>query len=197
VFAIAFQLYQRGILTVDAVIWLASSLPANFLGGLGTLGGVAIQTTAAMVGGATSAGNAVVGTATGIVGNASKTVAQGINHLNPGVAVLAEGTTQAVAGGLSLVKNGQTAVKENISNLITGEHAITKGNLVPDIAKNAIPMVVNNTSTIAGTAIGATKAAATENATKLASVLVSVNPLHIMSKGSQDSQVCVILLYIP
>jgi X-X-X-Leu-X-X-Gly heptad repeat protein len=197
VFAMAFNLYQRGILTVDIIIWLASSLPANFLGGLGTLGGVAMQTTAVMVGGAASTGNVLVGTATGIVGNTSKTVTQGINHLNPGVAVLAEGTTQAVAGGLSLVTNSQTVVKENISHLITGELAITNGILVPDIAKNAIPSVVNNTSAITGAAIGATNAAVTENATKLANVLDSVSPLHFMPKGSQDSQVCVILFCIP
>jgi phage-related protein len=171
-------------------MWLASSLPASFVGGLGSLGGAAMRTTAAMMGGATSAGNAVVGTTTSIVGNASKTVTQGINHLTPGVSVLAEGTTQAVAGGLSLVKNGQTAVKENISGLVNGEHAIAVGNLVPNIAKNAIPTVVDNTSAITGTAIGVTKAAVTENTTKLANVLDSVNPLRVIPRGSQDSQVC-------
>jgi hypothetical protein len=178
----AFKLYQRGILTVDTIIWLASSLPASFLGGLGSLGGAALKTTAAMVGDPAVVGNVVVGTTTGLVGN----VAEGIHHLNPGVSVLAEGTT--LGGGLSLVKNGQTVVKENISGLITGEHAITVGHLVP----NAIPTVVDNTSAIIGTAIDATKAAVTENATKLANVLESVKPLHINPKGSQVTQVCVI-----
>lgn len=217
-FAIAFKLYQRGTLTMETVLWLASSLPASFLGGLGALGGVAMQTTAFMAGGvasaggalvgtasgiaggAASAGSALVGSATGIAGNASKTVAQGISHLNPGIApsdvthalsggvkkaadqatsittagvqgaaALANGTTNAVAGGLSLVKNG----------LNTGENGIALGSLVPDIAQN--------TSAIAGTAIGATKSAVTENTAKLANVLGSVNPLQARS---QDSQVC-------
>ncbi|KAF8486171.1 hypothetical protein DFH94DRAFT_172047 [Russula ochroleuca] len=225
VFAIAFKLYQRGNLTVDTIIWLASSLPASFLSGFGALGGVAVQTTAVVAGGAASAGTALVGTTTGIVGNASEVAAQGINHLKPsvvvtdvthvlsggariatdqatsitaagvhGVAVLADGTTQAVVGGLSLV-NSPTAVKENISYLVTGEHTITPPHLVPDIAKDAIHTVVDNTSTITGSAVGATKVAVTENVTKLANVLDNVNPLHvnIMSKGSQDSQVRVVL----
>ena len=209
---------------METVIWLASSLPASFLGGLGALGGVAMQTTAFMAGGvasagsalvgttagiaggAASAGSALVGTATGIAGNASKTVAQGMSHLNPvnvatdathalsggakiaadratsittagvkGASALAGGTTQAVAGGLSLVKNG----------LNTGENGIALGNLVPN--------VVQNTSAITGNAVGATKAAVTENAAKVANVLGSVNPLN----RSQDSQVCPILSCIP
>ena len=235
-FAIAFKLYQRGNLTMETVLWLASSLPASFLGGLGALGGVAMQTTAFMAGGvasaggalvgtasniaggaasagsalvgtasgiaggAASAGSAIVGSATGIAGNASKSVVQGISHLNPGIApsdvthalsggakkaadqatsittagvqgaaALANGTTNAVAGGLSLVKNG----------LSTGENGIAFGSLVPDIAQN--------TSAIAGTAVGATKSAVTESTAKLANVLDSVNPLHALS---QDSKVC-------
>ncbi len=215
----AFKLHQRGILTVDTVIWLASSLPANFIGGLGALGGVALQTTATMVGGAATVGNTLVGTATGLVGNTSKTVAEGIGHLKPGVvateithvlsggaklasdqatsitsagshgaAVLAEGTSRAISGSLSLVNNSETAVKENISHLISGEHAISPGH----IAINAVHTLVDNTS--ADTTIGATKAVVTENTTKLAHGLDSVNPLHlhIMSTESQDAQVCVI-----
>lgn len=224
----AFKLYQQGNLTINTIIWLSSSLPANFLGGFGALGGVAMQTTTTVVGGAASVGNALAGTTSGIVGNASKVAAQGINHLKPdvvatdithvlsggtkiaadqatsittagvhGVAVLADGTTQTVVGGLSLVKNSPTAVKENISHLVTGEHAITPAHLVPDIAKDAIHTVVDDTSIIAGTPVGvSTKAAVTENVTNLSNVLVNVNPLHvsIMPKGPQDSQVRVILL---
>ncbi|KAH9986253.1 hypothetical protein BJV77DRAFT_1029951 [Russula vinacea] len=79
-----------------------------------------------------------------------------------GVAVIADGTTQTVVGGLSLVKNSPTAVKENISHLVTGEHAITPAHLVPDIAKDAIHTVVGDTSIITGTPVGAsTKAAVT------------------------------------
>lgn len=212
-------------------MWLASSLPANFLGGFGAHGGVAMQTTTAVVGGAAGVGNAVVGTTSGIVGDVSKVATQGINHLKPDVvatdithvlsggtkivadqatsittvgvhrvAVIAEGSTQAVVGGLSVVKNSPTVVKENISQLVTGEHAITPAIqvLVPDIGNDAIHTVIDNTSTITGTAVtvGATKAAVTENVTKLANVLDNANPLRvsIMPDAPQDSQVRVILL---
>jgi len=211
-FAIAVKLCQRGILTVDTIIWLASSLPTNFLGGLGVLGGAAMQTTAAMAGVAASSSNALVGTATGFVGNASKTVAQGIIHLKPGVVatdithVLSDGSRIAADHATSitsLVKNGETALIEDISHLSSSEHAISPRHLVPDIAKNVVHPVVDNISAI--TAIGATKAAVTENATKLAHALDSVDPLHlhIMStvseskEASAQSQVCVILLYMP
>lgn len=97
VFAIAFKLYQRGNLTVDTIIWLASSLPASFLSGFGALGGVAVQTTAVVAGGAASAGTALVGTTTGIVGNASEVAAQGINHLKPSVVVT--DVTHVLSGG--------------------------------------------------------------------------------------------------
>jgi hypothetical protein len=201
-FAIAVKLCQRGILTVDTIIWLASSLPTNFLGGLGALGGVAMQTTAAMAGVAASSGNVLVGTATGFVGNASKTVAQGINHLEPGVVatdithVLSDGSRIAADHATSitsLVKNGETTVVENISHLISSEHAISPGHLVPDIA---IHTVVDNTSVIIDSAVGAT---VTENTTKLAHALDSANPLHlhIMPSGSQDARVCVIMSCIP
>ncbi|KAH9998809.1 hypothetical protein BJV74DRAFT_823932, partial [Russula compacta] len=208
VFTIAFKLYQRGILTIDTIIWLASSLPADFLGGLGAISGVAMQTTAAFAGGAAAVGNALVGTTAGIVGDATKAVTQGINLLNPGViatditqvlsgeprvagqvtsiaaagvngaAVLAEGARQAVTGGLSLVNNGQTVVAENIAQLVSGERSLSTGPMVPDIAKGAIQAVVGNANAITGTAIGATQAAATENVTRLTNALESVNPLH-------------------
>lgn len=213
-FAVALKLCQRGVLTVDTIIWLASSLPTDFLGGLGALGGVAMRTTAVMAGGAASLGNALGGTATGFVGDASKTIAQGINHLKPGVVaadithVLSDGPriaadhTTSIA---SLVKNGKTTVMEKTSHLISNEHVISSGHLVPDIAKKAAHTVVDNTSAVTNTAIGATKAAVTENTTKVAHVLDSVNPLHlhIISTGSDSSkfkdaqvQVRVILLSI-
>jgi hypothetical protein len=207
-FSIAVKLCQRGILTVDTIIWLASSLPTNFLGGLGTLGGVAMQTTATMAGVAASSGNALVGAATGFVGNASEAVAQGINHLKPGVVaadiahVLSDGSRIAADHAISitsLVKNSETAVIENVSHLISSEHAMSPGYLVPDIAKNAVHTVADNTSAITHSAVGATKAAVTENAAKLAHALDSVNPLHlhIIPEGSQDALVCVILSCIP
>lgn len=176
------------MLTVDTIIWLASSLPSNFLGELGALGGVAMQATAAVAGGAASLGNAFVGTATGLVGNASETVAEGISHLKPGAVatdithLLSDGPRIAADQATSitfLVKNGEAAVIGNASHLISNEHAISPGNLVPDIAKNAVHTVVGNTSAITGSAVGATKAAVTENATKLAHVLDSANPLHL------------------
>jgi len=191
---IAFNLYQRGILSMGTVVWLASSLPGDLLGGLGAIGGAAMQTTAALAGGAAAVGNALVGTTTGIVGDAAKTVTTDIAHVLSGVpnvagqatslataglneaTALAAGATHAVAGGLSIVKDGQTAVAENIAHLVSGEHVIAPGNLVPDIAKGAI---------------GATQAAATESVAKVANVLESMNPLHlnIGPKESQAAQV--------
>jgi len=187
---IAFKLYQRGILTMGTVVWLASSLPGDLLGGLGAIGGAAMQTTAALAGGAAAVGNAVVGTATGIVGNVTKTVTTDITHVLSGVpnvagqatslataglngaTTLTAGATQAVAGGLSIVKDGQTAIAGNIAHLVSGEHVIAPGNLVPN-------------------AIGATQAAATENVAKVANALESLNPLHlnIGPKESQAAQV--------
>jgi len=174
---IAFKLYQRGILSMGTVVWLASSLPGDFLGGLGAIGGAAV-------------GNALVGTTTDIVGGAAKTVTTDIAHVLSGVpnvagqatslataglneaTALAAGATHAVAGGLSIVKDGQTAVAENIAHLVSGEHVIAPGNLVPDIAKGAI---------------GATQAAATESVAKVANVLESMNPLHL-NVGPKESQ---------
>jgi len=175
-----------------------------------------MHATAAISGGAAAAGSALVGTATGIAGNVTSTLTHGIDALNPGAvstdishvlsggvkgaAGLAGGATQAVSGGLSLVKDGQTAVAGNIAQLVSGEHAIATGALVPDIAKSAVQAAVGNGSAIAGAAmkqaanplavIGATQAAAAENVTKVANVLGGVNPLHFSAipKGSQASQ---------
>lgn len=83
-------------------------------------------------------------------------------------AALAAGATHAVAGGLSIVKDGQTAVAENIAHLVSGENTIAPGNLVPGV-------------------IGATQAAATENVAKVANVLESINPLHL-NIGPKESQ---------
>ena len=182
---VAFKLYQRGILSTGTVVWLASSLPGNFLGGLGAIGGAAMQTTAALAGGAAAVGNALVGTTTGIVGGAA-TVTTDIAHVLSGVpnvagqatslataglneaTSLAAGATHAVAGGLSIVKDGQTAVAENLAHLVSGENAIAPVNLVPDV-------------------IGATQAAATESVAKVANVLGSINPLHL-NVGPKESQ---------
>jgi hypothetical protein len=163
-----------------------------------------MQTTAVMVGVAAGSGNALVGTGTSFVGKASETVAQDFNRLKPDVVatdithVLSDGSRIAADHATSitsLVKNGETVVTENISHLISNEHAISPGHLVPDIAKNAIHTVVDNTSATTDSTIGATKAAVTENATKLAQALDSANTLHlpIMPSGSQDARVCVIM----
>jgi hypothetical protein len=180
-FSIAVKLYQQGILTVDTIIWLASSLPTSF-GGLGALGGVAMQTTAAMAGSATSLGNAFVGTATGLVDNTSKTVAEGINHLRPDV--VASDITHVLSRGANLASDQATSITSaglyGASILADGTNHAISGGLSP------------------GLLVPDTKAAMTENATKLANALESVNPLHlhITSTGSQDAQVCVILLRI-
>jgi hypothetical protein len=207
-FKIAFKLHQRGFLTIGTIMWLASSLPTDFLGPLGALGGAAMKTTTAMAGGAAVVGNALVGTAAGLAGDTAKNVTQSIKLLKPGVvptdlahvlpggqgiagratsiatagmngaAGLAGGATQAVAGGLSIVKNGQTAVAENIAHLVSGDHAIAPEPVIPDIAKDAI---------------GATHTAVIEHATKFANALESANPLHanLMSKVSWKPQACV------
>jgi hypothetical protein len=193
-FKIAFKLHQRGLLTIGTVVWLASSLPTDFLGPLGAISGVAMKTTTAMVGGAAVVGNTLVGTAAGLAGDTAKNMTQGIKLLKPGVvptdlthvlsgghgiigqatsittagrsgvAGLAGGATQAVAGSLSIMTNGQTAVTENIAHLVSGDHALAPGPLAPDIAKDAIR---------------ATHTAAVEHATKFANALESVNPLHV------------------
>ena len=174
---------------MGTVVWLASSLPGDFLGGLGAIGGVAMHATAALAGGAAAVGNALVGTAAGIVGEATKTVTTDITHVLSGIpnvagqatslttvglheaTVLAEGTTHAVAGGLSIIKGAETTVAENIAHLVSGEHAIAQGNLVPDIAKGAI----------------GTTQAATESVAKVAHALESINPLHL-NTGPKESQ---------
>ena len=178
---------------METVVWLASSLPGNFLGGLGAIGGAAMQTTAALAGGAAAVGNAFVGTATGIVGGATKTVTTDIAHVLSGVpnvaghatslataglheaTALTAGATQVAAGGLSIVKDGSTAVAENIAHLVSGEHVIAPGNLIPNITKDAV---------------GATQAAAGSVA-KVANALEGINPLHlnIGPKESQAAQV--------
>jgi hypothetical protein len=164
-----------------------------------------MQTTAAMAGGAASLNNALEAT-TGFVGNAATTVAQGISHLKPGVVVtdithvLSDGSrivTDHATSITSLVKNGETAVIENVLHLIPSEPAISSGHLVPDIAVHTI---VDDTSAVTEAVTGATKAAVTENTAKLVHVLDSINPLHphIISTGSTSkdaqAQVCVILL---
>jgi len=200
-FVIAFKLHQRGHLTINTVIWLASSLPGDFLGGLGALGGVATHATAALVGGVATAGNALAGTATHIVGDAANTLSHlshGLHVPAPatsiasfgvnGAASLAGGTTQVVAGGLSLVTDSHTAVAENLAHLVSGEHAIPTGGLFPHVGQGqgAIQGAVGNANAITAAVIGATQGTATENATKLVQAL---DPLHIVSKGSQNSQV--------
>lgn len=175
---IAFKLYQRGILTMETVVWLASSLPGNFLGGLGAMGGAAMQTTAALAGGAAAVGHAFVGTATGIVGGATKTVTTDIHHVLSGVPNVAGEATSLATAGLNeatALTAGATAVAENIAHLVSGEHVIAPGNLIPNITKDAA---------------GATQAAAGSVA-KVANALEGINPLHlnIGSKESQAAQV--------
>lgn len=204
VFTIAFRLYQRGILTTDTIIWLASSLPADFLGGLGAISGVAMQTTAAMAGGAAAVGDVLVGTTAGIVGDATKAVTQGINLLNSGV--IATDITQVLSGELRVAGqvtsiaaagvNGGAVLAESARQAVTGGLSLV--NDVPDIAKDAIQAVAGNTNSINGTTIRATQAAATENVKRITNALENVNPLHInfTPKGSQDSHVCVTILRI-
>ncbi|KAH9177403.1 hypothetical protein EDB89DRAFT_2065005 [Lactarius sanguifluus] len=134
-------------------------LPQSMIGGLGAVGGIAMGGTAVLASGAT----ALVGGATA-----------GAGAVVGGVAGLAGGATNTVTQGI----NGVT-------------------NLVGD-ATNGIQAAVGNTNAIAGAAmqsvtnpvatIGATQAAMTEGATKLAHALDSVNPLSNLLPNAQSQQ---------
>ncbi|KAI9460355.1 hypothetical protein F5148DRAFT_257601 [Russula earlei] len=130
VFAIAFKLHQRGFLTIGTVIWLASSLPADFLGGLGALGGIATGTTVAIADGAAAAGHVLAG-AVHLVGDAANTVTHGVDILKPGV------------------------VSTNLAHLLSGEHTIPSGSLIPlattenaaklaDVLESVTPLQMNS-----------------------------------------------------
>lgn len=142
--------------------WLAASLPGDFLGPLGAIGGVAMQTGAAMAGGAAAVHNALAGTA----GDVAHALSAG----------------SMLAGQATSI--GHAAVGENIAHLVSGAQGIASGPLVPHTPMDAI---------------GATPAAAVENATKLVNALGSTNPLHgnLLDKASLDSLVRAILLHTP
>ncbi|KAH9003075.1 hypothetical protein EDB86DRAFT_3073551 [Lactarius hatsudake] len=167
---IAFKLYKDGLLTMSTITWL---LPQSMIGGLGAVGGIAMGGTAVLAGGATAlAGEAtaLVSGATALVGGATA----GAGAVVGGVAGLAGGATNTVTQGI----NGAT-------------------HLVGDATKG-LQAAVGNTNAIAGAAIqsvtnpvaaiGATQAAMTEGATKLAHALDSVNPLSNLMPNAQSQQ---------
>ncbi|KAH9954278.1 hypothetical protein BC827DRAFT_1243595 [Russula dissimulans] len=193
-------------MTIGTVIWLASSLPGDVLGGLSALGGVATHATEALVGGVSSVGNALAGTATHIVGDAANT----LSHLGDGLHAIPTG------GLFPHVGQGQDAIQGAVSNAnaITGAvigstqgvatelvhaldplHLISKGSQdsqqkQPVSGAQAVSAAIQQAADPLA-AIKATQAAATENATKIANALESVNPLHlnIALKGLQASPV--------
>jgi hypothetical protein len=149
VFRIAFELYQRGLLTMGTVTWLISSLPQGMIGGLAAAGGLAMHGTSAIASGAAAAGSALVGGAASVAGTAANTVTQGINLINPsaaatdiaqvvagghraaeqvtsvatagvnGATMLAGGATKAVADSISLLGKGQTVVASNVTQPVS------------------------------------------------------------------------------
>jgi len=114
---------------------------------------------------------------------------------------VATNATTALAGGVTSAGNALAGTATHIvgdaantinhvsHGLVSGEHAIPTGGLLPHIGQgqDVIQGAVGNANAITGAVIGATQGAATE----LAHVL---DPLHIISKGSQDSQVCICTL---
>jgi len=190
---IIFKLYKNGVLTIGTVTWL---LPQSMLGGLGAIGGVAAGGTAAIASGATTlVGGAAVG-ASAVVGGVTGLATNGLS----GVANLVGGATKGIAEGISHIQSGEFGAAQNIAHLLSEQGAAA--GLAPTVAKDVIQATVENTSAVAkdaiqaavGTthaitdaalqsvthpvaAIGATQAAVTESATKLAHALDSVNPL--------------------
>ncbi|KAH8980900.1 hypothetical protein EDB92DRAFT_1953617 [Lactarius akahatsu] len=181
---IAFQLYKDGLLTMSTITWL---LPQSMIGGLGAVGGIAMGGTAVLAGGAT----ALVGGATSFAGEATALVG--------GATALAGEATALVGGataGAGAVVGGVVGLAGGATNTVTqGITGVT--NLVGD-ATNGIQAAVGNTNAIAGAAIqsvtnpvaaiGATQAAMTEGATKLAHALDSVNPLSNLMPNAQSQQ---------
>ncbi|KAH9068503.1 hypothetical protein EDB83DRAFT_2314641 [Lactarius deliciosus] len=123
------------------------------------------------------------------------------------------GGTAVLAGGATALAGGATALVGEATALVGGATAgasrrrgatntVTQGingatNLMGDATKG-IQAAVGNTNAIAGAAIqsvtspvaaiGATQAAMTEGATKLAHALDSVNPLHNLIPNGQSQQ---------
>jgi len=191
-FTIVLKLYQNGVLTIGTVTWL---LPQSMLGGLGAVGGVAMGGTAALMNGATAGASAVVGG-----------VAEFASHGLSGAADLMSDPTKGIAEGISRIQSGELEVAENIAHLLA-EQGASPG-LAPTIAKDVIQATVGNTmhaamgtaNAITGAAlqsvtnpaaaIGATQAAVTESATKLAHALDGVNPLsNFIHTNSQSHRV--------
>lgn len=206
ILTIVFKLYKNGVLSINTVTWL---LPQSMLGGLGAIGGVAMggtsaiaSRTTALVGGATAGASAVVG---GVAGLAT-------NGLS-GAADLVGGATKGIAEGLSHIRSGELEVAQNFAHLLseqgaaagqapTGVIQATVEN-TNALAKDAIQAAVGTTHALTDAAlqsvtnpvaaIGATQAAVTESATKLAHALDSVNPLSNLIP-STDPQVSVLQL---
>lgn len=158
----------------------------------------------ALVGGATAGASAVVGgvaglatnglsEAAGLMGGAANGITEGLSHIRSGELQVAENLShflseQGAAAGLA-----PTAAKDAIQATVGNTNALaqevlqaTVGN-TSAVAKDAIQAAVGTTHALTDAAlqsvtnpvaaIGATQAAMTENATKLAHALDSVNPL--------------------
>ncbi len=136
----------------------------------------------------------VVSGGQGVPGQAISIATNGLN----GGANLVGGAAMGIAEGISLIQSGEIEVAQNIAHLLSAEQgAAAGGALVPTVAKDVIQATVGNTNAIASAAIqsvtnpvaaiGATQAAVTESATKLAHALDSVNPLSNLIPNSQVS----------
>lgn len=171
----------------------------------------------AFVGGATAGASAVVGGVTGLatnglsgaadlVGGATKGIAEGLSHIRSGELEVAQNfahllSEQGAAAGLPSADAIQATV-QNTNALAQEVLQATVGN-TSAVATDAIQAAMGTTHALTDAAlqsvtnpvaaIGATQAAMTEGATKLAHALDSVNPLSNLIP-STDPQVSVLQL---
>ena len=205
ILTIVFKLYKNGVLSIGTVTWLLPQSMLGGLGAIGgvAMGGTAAFASGAtaLMGGATAGASAVVGgvaglatnglsEAAGLVGGATKGIAEGLSHIRSGELEVAQNfahllAEQGAAAGLAPTDLVQATV-ENTNALAQEVLQATVGNTTA-VAKDAIEAAMGTTHALTDAAlqsvtnpvaaIGATQAAMTENVTKFAHALDSVNPL--------------------
>ncbi|KAI0267675.1 hypothetical protein BC834DRAFT_54701 [Gloeopeniophorella convolvens] len=137
---IIFKLFQQGILTIDSINWLVSSLPQAMVGGLSALSGAAMSGTVAVAN----------GTALATAGIAA--VGKEASALAGGVSVIANGAAKSAVESISVLQNGATlAAKNTIQDLPLGKGAAAVDPAV--LAKSAAEAVVSSTNAIADAAL--------------------------------------------
>ena len=210
ILTIVFKLYKNGVLSISAVTWL---LPQSMLGGLGALGGVAMGGTAAFASGATALMGGATAGASAVVGGVAGLATNGLS----GAAGLVGGATKGIAEGLSHIRSGELEVAQNMAHLLSEQGAAAHlaptdiiqatventNALTQEVLQETIQTAMGTTHALTDAAlqsvtnpvaaIGATQAAMTENATKLAHAMDSVNPLSNLIP-SADPQVSVLPL---